>query len=66
MEREDFPEGTAVEIRKGSTKDCSITDLPFGGVKRSDEPCRFPRGGTVGTGLDAACFVVTAATLVEA
>lgn len=55
-----------METRKGSTKDCAITDLPFGGIKRWDEPCRFPRGGTVGTGLDPACFVVAAATLVEA
>lgn len=43
-----------------------IIALPFGGIKGSDETCGLPRGGTVGTGLAAACFVVTAAILVQA
>lgn len=43
-----------------------ITALSFGGMKRSDELHRLPRGGTVVTGLDVACFVILAAVLVEA
>lgn len=62
----DITGGTVVETRKGSVADWPITGLPFGGIKRSHEPCRLPQGGTVGTGLDAACYAVMAATLVEA
>lgn len=43
-----------------------ITSLSFGGIKRSVEPHRLPQGGTVGTGSDAACFVVLVALLAEA
>lgn len=40
-----------------------IADLPFGGIKKADKPHGLPRGGAVGTGLDAACFVVRAVPL---
>lgn len=55
-----------METQKDGAVDCPIPAFSLGEIKTCDAPCRLPRGGTVGTGVEAVCFVVKTATLVEA